>query len=108
VTAPIPFNAQASTITIAVTATASTSTALPAQGSTLRLINLGSSPCYVAISSGTATAVVASSTPSTSATPILAGSDNTLTIPIGVTLNISAICATGQTTTLAVQVGEGI
>ncbi len=95
---------------------ASTSTALPAVGSTIRLVNEGPNHCYVSIGTGSQTATVPSGTAAATATPVLAGSDVSFTIPrpadqtkntTATALNISAICSGSGTATLNVQVGEG-
>ena len=103
-----PFNAQALTQAISVTSTASTSTALPAQGAVIRVVNIGTKVAYYSIGSGTQTATVPSGTPVATATPILPGEDGTFSIPSDKIYNISAIADSGNTTTLLVQVGEGM
>jgi hypothetical protein len=102
------------TLAIACTATSSTSQALPALGKTVRLVNEGPNNCYVSIGSGAQTATLPpTSTPTTTCTPVLAGTDIVLYIPNEgapgylTPLNIAAVCRTGQTATLIVQCGEG-
>lgn len=102
-----PFNAQAKTLPISVTSTASASTALPAQGSVVRIINEGSAAAFISIGSGAQTATLPNATPTATSTPVLAGTDITLSIPSDAVYNISAITRSG-TTTLDVQVGEGV
>lgn len=103
-----PFSAQAKTVAISVTATSSTSAALPGKGNTVRLVNEGPYICFVSIGSGAQTATVPTGTAAATATPILAGTDISLSLPDSDTYNIAAICRTGQTATLLVAVGEGI
>lgn len=114
-----PLSAQNYTLPISVTSTASTSTALPAVGSSIRLVNEGPNHCFVSIGTGTQTATLPNATATTTSTPVLAGSDITLTIPgrydsasapatQASALNISAICRASGTATLCVQVGEGV
>lgn len=108
-TAPIPFTALAKNLSIAVTATASTSGALPAQGNSVRIVNEGPNIAFVSIGSGTQTATLpATSSPVATCTPVLSGSDISLTIPGDAVYNISAICRAAGTATLTVSVGEGI
>lgn len=102
-----PINAQAKTISISATSSASSSAALPAQGSSIRLVNTSSVTAYVHITSGAAVATVPTGTAANTCTPVLGPSDITLSIPNDAILNISAITRTGSTT-LEVQVGEGI
>lgn len=104
----LPFNAQAKTLDISVTGTASSSTALPATGNVLRIVNEGPYSCWISVGSGTQTATLpATSDPVATCTPIAVG-DTSLAIPADTTYNISAICRSGQTARLSVQVGEGI
>lgn len=102
-----PFPAQAKTLPISVTATASTSANLPDRGRTVRIVNEGPNDAFVSIGKGTQTATLPNATPTTTSTPVLAGSDVTLSIPDSSGLAISAICRAGGTATLDVQVGEG-
>ncbi len=115
-----PFPAQALTLPISVTASASTSTALPAVGTTIRLINEGPNHCFVSIGTGSQTATLPNATATATSTPVLAGSDIVLTIPGAFDtasgnaftqsspLNISAICRASGTATLCVQVAQGV
>jgi hypothetical protein len=103
------FSADAACISVSVTNAASASTALPGTGSVLRMVNEGPNHCYIHVTSGTAAATVPTGAAARTATPVLAGSDVSLTIPAtGTALNISAICAGVGTATLRVQVGEGM
>lgn len=104
---PVPFTAQSKTLPISVTATASASTALPAQGNSVRIVNEGPSIAFVSIGSGSQTATLPNATPTATSTPVLAGSDITLSIPNDAVYNISAICRASGTALLDVQVGEG-
>ena len=109
------FAANALTLPIAATSTASSSTALPAVGSTIRVINEGPNTAFISIGVAAQTATLPNATPTTTSTPVLAGSDQMFNIPnpggsgsAGTPLNISAICRAGATATLQVQVGEGV
>lgn len=109
----IPFNAQALTLPISVTSTASTSTALPNIGNSVRIVNEGPNVAFISIGTGAQTATLPNATVTATSTPVLAGTDITLSIPYtpttsGLTLNISAICRASGTATLDVQVGEGL
>lgn len=112
-----PFPAQAKTLPISVSSTASTSAALPAVGSSLRVVNLGPNKAFISVGTGSQTATLPNATPTATSTPILAGEDCTFSIPgaydstngtAASPLNISAVCAATETATLYVQVGEGI
>lgn len=103
----VVFSAQAKTASISVTTAASGSAALPALGSSVRLVNEGPNNCYVSIGSGAQTATVPTGTGVATATPVLAGTDVTLSIPSDSVQNISAITSTG-TATLRVAVNEGL
>jgi len=92
---------------ISVTATASTSTRLPGQGNSIRIVNEGPNVAFVSIGEGTQTATLPNATATATSTPILSGSDITLSIPNDAVYNISAICRATGTATLDVQVGEG-
>lgn len=102
-----PFPCVALTLPISVTTTASTSTALPCAGTVLRLVNEGAQICFVAVGSGTQTATLPNATTTRTSTPILPGTDITLSIDPNATYNISAITR-ASTTTLHVIVGEGL
>ncbi len=116
-----PFSAQAKTLPISVTSTASTSAALPGVGNVVRIVNEGPSVAFVSIGVAEQTATLPNATPTATSTPVLAGTDISLTIPnaqaasanpTGYTaptpLNISAICRSSGTATLDVQVGDGL
>lgn len=105
----IPFYSQAKTFKIDVTATASTSKSLNnSEYSTVRIINDSYSTVFLSIGNGDQVATLPSTTAAKTCTPILGQSDITLSIPIGIALNISAICKASETATIYVQVGEGI
>lgn len=102
------FTAQSKTKPISVTDSASTSTALPATGSSLRIVNEGPNDAFFSVGSGAQTATLPNATPTATSTPVMAGTDMVFSIPDSTTaLNISAICRSGGTATLDVQVGEG-
>lgn len=105
----VPFTAQAKALDVSVTSTASTSIALPAVGSAIRIVNEGPNICFVSIGVAAQTAVLPhSSVPTNTSTPVPPG-DYCLSIPpTDTALNFSAICRSGQTARLTVQVGEGI
>ena len=103
----LPFSATSLTLPIAVTATASASTALPGKGCSIRIINEGPNIAFVSIGAGAQTATLPNATPTATSTPVLAGTDITLSIPNDATYNISAICRASGTATLDIQVGEG-
>ena len=109
----LPFSGGSKTKPISVTDSASTSTALPGIGDTVRLVNEGPNNCFVSIGTGTQTATLPNATPTATSTPVLAGSDISLTFPKDsaaspIALNISAICRASGTATLCVQVGQGV
>ena len=114
------FSVQAKTLPISVTSTASTSAALPAIGNSIRLVNEGSSICFVAVGVTSQTATLPNATPTATSVPILPGEDCVFAIPnpqgtpagdgtftAPTPLNISAVCRAAATTTLLVQVSEG-
>jgi hypothetical protein len=102
-----PFTATSKTKPISVTSTASTSTALPGQGNVVRIVNEGPNIAFVSIGSGAQTATLPNATPVSTSTPVLAGTDISLSISNDAVYNISAICRAAGTATLDVQVGEG-
>jgi len=101
------FPANALARTVAVTASPLASTALPNIGNILRAVNIGTEVAYIAVGVDEQTAKVADSTASDSACPVLPNSDITLSLDASAINNISTICASG-TTTIVVQVGEGM
>ena len=103
----MPFSAQCYTLPISVTATASRSAALPSLGSSVRIVNEGPNVAFISIGTGTQTATLPNATVTVTSTPVLAGTDITLSIPDNAVLNISAICRASGTATLDVQVGWG-
>lgn len=103
-----PFNCTALTLPISVTASASTSTALPAKGCVIRVVNEGPNIAFISVGTGTQTATLPNATVTATSTPVLAGSDVSLSIASDATYNISAICRASGTATLSVQVGEGL
>lgn len=103
-----PFSAQSKTMSISVTDSASGSVALPNTGNTLRVVNTGAATAYFSVGEGSQIATVPTITPVTTATPVLPSQDVPFSIPSGSVQNISAICDSGLTTTLCLQVGEGL
>lgn len=109
----LPFSGSSKSKPISVTDTASASTSLPGIGDTVRLVNEGPNNCFVSIGTGSQTATLPNATPTATSTPVLAGSDISLTFPKDsasspTALNISAICRSGGTALLVVQVGQGV
>lgn len=105
-----PMTVNAPVIQIAATTTASASVNVPVFGNpqTIRLVNEGPDNCYVSVGPGSQTATLPSGTASATSTPVLAGTDITLSLPTSlVQCQISAITAAG-TATLDVQVGLGL
>lgn len=103
------FPAIGNTMSIAVTATASTAVSLVNAYGTVRLVNTGQYPCYVAFSTATTVAAtVPTSTPAMTCLPVLAGEDVAFSLPSQQVCVVSAICATAQATTLIVSTGEGV
>lgn len=102
-----PISAQAKTLPITVTSTASSSAALPAAGNTLRIVNEGPNVAFISVGSGSQTATLPNATPTATSFPVVVG-DTSFTIPNDQIYNISAICRSGQTATLDVNVTEGI
>jgi len=105
---PIAFSAQSKTLPVSVTATASDSAALPGKGSTVRIVNEGPNVAFVSIGTGAQVATLPNATPTATSTPVLPGTDISLTIPAAAVLNVSAICRASGTATLDIQVGEGL
>lgn len=104
-----PFYAQAKTFKIDVTATSSTNIVLPtSDAGTIRLVNDSYSTVFVSIGIGDQTATLPTGTALDTCTPVLGGSDVTFSIPRDKTMKIAAICKSGETSTLYVQVGEGV
>lgn len=102
-----PFTAQGLTLPISCTTSASTSVALPAKGSVVRLVNEGANAAFVSIGTGTQTATLPNATSTATSTPVLPGTDISLSIPADSVLSISAITRS-STTTLHAIVGEGL
>jgi len=104
-----PFYAQAKTFKIDVTSTSSTNIALPtSDAGTIRIVNDSYSTVFVSIGIGDQIATLPTGTALDTCTPIIGGSDVTFSIPRGVTMKIAAICKASETSTLYVQVGEGV
>ena len=102
------INASANTILVTATSTASGAVLLPAAGLTLRVVNEGPSTAYIAIGGSTVAATVATGTKSTTATPILAGSDVCFSIAYYAGEKyVSVITDSGNSVRLWFQVSEG-
>lgn len=101
------FTAQSNTIRVSAATSASASVAMPGRGESVRIVNEGPNTAYISIGVGAQTATVPSATPLPTATPVLAGSDTSFSVPDVAGLQISAICGTG-TAVLEVQVGMGV
>lgn len=104
------FSTSAPTASISVTATTSTPLQLPVNaqnsGTTLRLVNEGPNVCYISTGGSTVVATVPTGSFVNTCTPVLSGSDITLTF--GPTDSyIAAICQATQTATLRVSIGSG-
>lgn len=106
-----PFNAQAAAIRLSITNSASTAVQLPALGNQVRIVNHGSD-AYLSIADtqGAAVATVPGVSAARTCTPVLGGSDITLTIPSDSAKWISGILDSGVagTTYIDVMVGEGL
>lgn len=115
------LSVQLKTLPVSVTDVASTSTALPAIGNNIRFVNEGASICFVSVGTGAQTATLPNATPTATSTPVLPGSDVGFSLPnpqaasagtgaftAPTALNISAICRSGATTTLLIEVGDGV
>lgn len=115
---PLPFSIPCLSKPVSVTDVASSSAALPAVGNQLRIVNEGPNVCFIAVGTTAQTATLPNSTPTVTSIPVYLGETvltlpkpeavaalNTYTAPTA--LNISAICRSGQTSALTVQVGEG-
>ena len=110
------ISATSLTLAISCTATSSTSQALPGLGGTIRFVNEGPNHCYVSVGTGAQTATLPpTSNPTATCTPVLSGEDLVLSVPIPTTpatgnpvpFNIAAVCRSGETATLLIQVGTG-
>lgn len=104
----IPFLSQSDCFKIEVTSTASTSKSLgDVDFSSIRVVNDSLSTVFISIGVGSQTATLPTTTGVGTCTPILGGSDVTLTIPRDLDLEISAISKADETATIYIQVGEG-
>lgn len=102
-----PFAASSPTIGGSYTGAASASAALPNKGNNLRIVNEGPDNAFISVAAGVAPAAVAADgTARANATPILAGSDISLTIPSDAVQNFSIISR--GTSVINLSVGEGI
>ena len=104
-----PFYAQAKTFKIDVTSTASTSKALNnTDEKQIRVINDGNFTAFFDIGIGSQVATVPTTTALSTCIPIMAGEDIIFSIPKNKALQISAICNSGESTTLYVSIGDGV
>lgn len=105
----VPFYAQAKTFKIDVTSTASTSKALGnIDEKQIRIVNNGNFTAFFDVGIGSQIATVPTTTALNTCIPILAGEDLIFSIPKNQALQISAICNTGESTTLYVSIGDGM
>lgn len=103
------FSAQAATIAISATATASTPVALPFSANGVRIVNEGPNVAFIAIAPTSTVATLPGASQAQTCTPVLAGSDITLSMAQGTDSNfISAICRASGTAVLSVSIGEGM
>ncbi len=108
----LPFFVNAKTKAYSLTDTASSSAPLPDAGAQVRVLNEGPDNGYIAVGQGLQAATLPTGTPAITATPVMAGTDVILNLPVDSTgsggpFNISGICRSGKTATLIVQVGTG-
>lgn len=107
------INVSARSVLINATATASASIQLPESGHTIRLANEGPSTVYVAVGPTGTLATLPATTfaaATRTSTAVLPGEDASFTLNwFGNNERfVSAICDTGKTARLFVQVGEGL
>ena len=107
------FNAKNETILISVTATASTAVAIPgapsiAGAKTIRIVNYGDVKCFIAVGGSSVSATVPTGTASRTSTPVLPGGDSVFEVDLNVDGYISAICDTGESTSICVSYGDGV
>lgn len=103
------FSAQANTIAVGVTAVASAPVQLPFSANGVRIVNEGPNVAFVAITSASTNATLPGAVPGAqTCTPVLAGSDVTMTMANGAANYISAICRAAGTAALSVSTGEGM
>lgn len=101
-TYPFPFGPQlGETVSISATDTSGSTTISMNHGGSLVVTNSGSSLCYISFGQGSAP------TATTSDYPVLATSQQTITVPEDVT-HVAAICESGDTTTVKFSPGEGL
>jgi hypothetical protein len=103
-----PMRVDTDVIAVSVTTSASTPVALSEEARAIRIVNTGTATAFVCVRNVSTNAAVPTGTASTTGCPVLAGSDVVFTMEYGTSPNFfSAITATG-TTTLYVQIGEGV
>lgn len=95
-------------ISISATNTASASAALPDAGNALRVVNEGPNPAFIAVGQGNQVATLPSGSKQLSCIPVLANTEVNIVIPGDKVQNISAVCRSGGTAVLTVQVGKAI
>lgn len=103
-----PFTINSGTFKIDVTSTASTTKVL-AGGNHIRVVNDGNFTCFISVGIGSQTATVPTTTSVSTCTPIMSGEDLVFSMT-GTDITskqISAICNSGEATTLYVSIGEG-
>ena len=102
------FRVDGATFSIAYTTTASASTALNnVKFDNIRFYNSGLTDVFVSIGTGAQTATLPSGTAAKTCTPIAAGTVEIFSLPRELSLNVSAICASGSGT-LYVTLEEGV
>lgn len=105
----IPFYAQSKTFKIDVTSVASETKSLNnIDEKQIRIINDGDFTAFFDLGIGGQQATIPTTTASATCIPIMAGEDLVFSIPKDKPLQISAICNTGEATTLYVSIGDGI
>jgi hypothetical protein len=107
------INVSSKCVIINATATASSSLQLPESGHTIRLANEGPSTVYVAVGASGITATLPSTTfasATRTSTPVLPGEDASFTLNwFGNNERyVSAICDSGKTARVFIQIGEGL
>lgn len=104
------FSAQAATIAVSGSAVASAAVQLPFIANGVRIVNEGPNVVFVAISNrSNTTATLPAGTATQTCTPVLSGSDVTLSMEANTAANyISVICRAAGTAVLSVSTGEGM
>lgn len=103
------FSAQANTTAISATAVASAPVQLPFAAGGVRIVNEGPNVAFIAIAAASTNATLPGAAPGAqTCTPVLAGSDVTLSMASGQANWISAICRAAGTAALSISTGEGM